>query len=206
MNQVAKVDDKHPAITPMEMLNIAVSQNADLNKLEKLMDLQERWESNEAKRAFSAALTEFQSKLGPILKKRDGHNCKYADIDDIAKSIRPMLDETKLSYRFEQRQFENSITVRCIVTHSMGHSESTELTATADTSGGKNDIQAMASTVTYLRRYSLTGALGITTGADDNDGGRPDVTVDDLLMYNNLVRDHKGALISVPSAMRTPIA
>lgn len=188
-SELAKVETKELAITPMQMLSMAVDQGADLDKLEKLMDLQQRWEESEGKKAYSEAMASFQSKLDPIVKKRQAHNSSYADIDDIAKAIRPILDEAGLSYRFEQQQDEKNITVTCIVTHRMGHNESTSFTAPADTSGGKNAIQAMASTVTYLRRYTLTGALGITTGNDDNDGGAPAITVDELLAYIGVIRE-----------------
>lgn len=198
---ITTVETKELAITPMDMLNTAVSNNADLDKLEKLMDLQERWEGNEAKKAFSQAMAEFQAKLDPIVKKREGHNSKYADIDDIAKAIRPLLDEVGLSYRFEQQQADKSITVTCIVTHKFGHSERTSFTADADTSGGKNAIQALASAVTYLRRYTLTGALGITTGQDDNDGGKPDITVDELLDYMSVVREEIHSVAAIKMAL-----
>ena len=203
MNKVVKIDKVQPAITPMEMLNLAVNQGADLDKLEKLMDLQQRWESSEGKKAFSAAMAGFQSQLGTILKTRVGHNSNYADIDDIAKAIRPALDDAGLSYRFEQSQEALNITVVCIITHSAGHSEQTRFTAGADTSGGKNAIQSLASTVSYLRRYTLTGALGITTASDDNDGGRPSVTTEDLLQYNNLVRDEFFSISAVKQGLLT---
>ncbi len=43
-------------ITPQQMLAIAVQQGADLQKLEKLMELQERWEKNQARKAYVAAM------------------------------------------------------------------------------------------------------------------------------------------------------
>lgn len=190
-----------PVVTPDKMLMLAVEQGADLDKLEKLMDLQDRWNATEASKAFSSALVTFQSLRDPIAKSKDGHNCKYADIDDIEKAIRPALKEAGLSYRFEQAQNDASITVTCIVTHVAGHSESTTITALADASGGKNAIQAMASTVTYLRRYSLTGALGITTGEDDNDGGKPAVTVEQLLAYNSTVRDEIASVCCIKESI-----
>ena len=186
---------------PTQLLQIAVEQNADIEKLEKLMGLQERWETNESRKAFSDAMASFQAKLSPIVKKRQAHNSNYADIDDIAQAVRPILEESGLSYRFEQSQTDTNITVKCIVTHKMGHAESTAFTAPADTSGGKNAIQAMASTVTYLRRYTLTGALGITTGNDDNDGGAPEITVDELLGYNNIVREEFFSIAAVKQAL-----
>ena len=202
-SQVVSVEAQNTdlQITPMQMLNTAVSQGADLDKLEKLMNLQERWENSEAKKAFNEALAGFQAELGPIIKKREGHNCSYADIDDIAQAIRPILDAFGLAYRFEQFQENNAITVTCIVTHTKGHRESATLTALSDTSGGKNAIQAMASTVTYLRRYTLTGALGITTGSDDNDGGKPAVSVDELIEYNQTVRDEFPSIAAVKIAL-----
>lgn len=205
MSSLAKIDSKAPAITPMEMLSAAVNQGADLDKLEKLMDLQQRWEANEARKAFSEALAGFQSELGPIIKRqivdyttqKGRTTFAFANIDDIAQAIRPMLDKHRLSYRFEQAQEGQSVTVTCYVTHAMGHCEKAALTATADGSGGKNAIQAVASTVTYLRRYTLTGALGITTGDQDNDGGKPSITVDELLEYMNVVREEIHSVAAV---------
>ena len=43
------------------------------------------------------------------------------------------------------------------------------MTALADKTGSKNAVQAIGSTVTYLQRYTLIGALGITTADDDMD-------------------------------------
>lgn len=188
-------------ITPMDLLNQAVSQGADMDKLEKFMSLNERWEQSEAKKAFDLSMARFQSSLGPIPKTKQGHNCLYADIDDIAKAVRAPLGQENLSYRFEQRQEGVTITVICIVTHAMGHSERTDITANADGSGGKNPIQAIASAVTYLRRYSLTGALGITTGGEDDDGGRPSVTADDLIEYNNVVREEFFSIYAVKKSL-----
>jgi len=70
-----------------------------------------------------------------------------------------------------------------------------------DKSGGKNDIQAIASSVTYLRRYTLTGALGISTCEDDNDGGRPSFTTEDLINYLSVVRDEFPSIAVVKEAL-----
>ena len=53
----------------------------------------------------------------------------------------------------------------------MGHSESTTLEAAADQSGGKNAIQAIGSTVTYLERYTLLALTGLATHEDDDGAG-----------------------------------
>lgn len=190
MSDIAKRDNTQMAQpTPAHMLQVALEKGADMAQLEKLMDLQERYEAKEAKKAFTNALARFQSKLGPIIKTRQAHNAKYADIDDIAQAIRPVLEDCGLSYRFEQTQDEKNISVSCIVSHVDGFSAITSMSAGHDVSGGKNAIQAAASTVTYLRRYTLTGALGITTGQDDNDGGKPSVMVDELINFMAVLRE-----------------
>ena len=58
----------------------------------------------------------------------------------------------------------------------MGYSESTELTADSDTSGTKNSIQAMGSTITYLQRYTLLSLTGLATHEQDTDGVPPEST------------------------------
>jgi hypothetical protein len=52
----------------------------------------------------------------------------------------------------------------------MGHSESTSLTAAPDTSGSKNSIQAVGSTITYLERYTLLALTGLAAQGQDDDG------------------------------------
>ena len=187
-NQVAVIEQQNTTLaqatqpTPMGMLGMAMEQGADLDKLGKLMDLQERWEKGEAKKAFYSALSAFQAKC-PVIKK-SGHagfahkngggstEYSYARLEDIAKVINPLLADSGLSYTFRQSAHSGLITIRCVVSHSLGHQEETELSASPDQSGKKNSIQQVGSTISYLRRYTLTAALGITVGDDifDDDG------------------------------------
>jgi len=189
-------DSMHP------MVAMAMGQGEfAIDKLEKLMDLQERWEVSQAKKAFSAAMADFQANIPEIKKTKSGHNCKYADIDDIAQAIKPVLMKTGLSYRFEQSQNENHIKVECVVTHTSGHQESAEMFSPADTSGGKNDIQSIASAVTYLRRYTLTAVMGITTGMEVDDGGKPAIDLDHLLNHNKFVLQEFLSIAAVKEAL-----
>lgn len=161
--------------TPAALVALAVQQNFDIEKLERLLTLQREWQKEEARKAYFAALSKFQSELPPICRSdkvdagRAGKR-KYASLGTINESIRPFLYANGLSFRFAQRQSPEGITVTCIVSHRDGHSEETTLTAGADASGGKNAIQSVGSTVTYLERYTLTAALGLTTVEDDDDG------------------------------------
>jgi hypothetical protein len=156
------------AVTPMDMLNRAVSSGADIEMIEKLMSLQERWETGQARKAFDKAIAAAKAKITPIQRNAKGHNDKrYADFAAIAKVVDPILSEHGLSYRFRTAQSDR-ISVTCILSHEAGHSEETTLTGPADTSGSKNAIQAIGSTLTYLQRYSLVQMLGLAAAADDD--------------------------------------
>jgi hypothetical protein len=170
-NTVKKIEPgtKVATVDPMAMVQLAVEQNADVDKLSKLMDLQERWEANEARKAFLDAFARFQSEVPRISKTKAGHNYKYAPLSDIAEQIRLTLEDCGLSYRFDIQDTGEIISVTCIVSHRLGHQERTTMTGAPDTSGSKNSIQSRGSTVSYLQRYSLIGALGLTTADEDMD-------------------------------------
>ncbi len=162
-------------VTPNALVQLAIEKDLDIDRLGKLLDLQMRWEKENARKAFFAALSKFQSELPPILKvdKVDAAKAgkrKFASLGTINEAIRPYLYGNGLLFRFRQDQSSQGISVTCIVSHRDGYSEETALTAAADTSGGKNPIQSIGSTSTYLERYTLISALGLTTVDQDDDG------------------------------------
>jgi len=163
----------------LSLIEMSIEKGAELVQLEKLMDLQERFEANEAKKQFNHAMSLFQSEL-PVIEKKGLVNYttskgttsyNYAKLEDIAQGIRPALKASGLSYRFTQEQNGAQIKVTCIVTHRDGHSESSSLVSNPDISGGKDSLKALASAISYLRRYTLTGLLGIVVGGEDDEGG-----------------------------------
>jgi hypothetical protein len=164
------------AVTPMEMLQIAVQQGADLDRLQKLMDLQERWESNQARKAFVAAMAAFKSEPISILKTKQvnipgGAKFAHATLADVVDGVCSALAKHGLSHKWETLQdATKGIVVTCILTHEAGHSERTTLAAMPDDSGKKNSIQQIASTVTYLERYTLMAACGLAAKDMDDDG------------------------------------
>jgi hypothetical protein len=171
MNAVEKIEPQPravAAVTPMDMLQRAVESGAGLEMVEKLMSLQERWETGQARKAFDKAIAAAKAKITPIQRNAKGHNDKrYADFAAIAKVVDPILSEHGLSYRFRTAQSDR-ISVTCILSHQDGHSEETTLSGPADASGSKNAIQAIGSTLTYLQRYSLVQMLGLAASNDDD--------------------------------------
>ena len=131
------------------------------------MALQERYEANQSRKAFDAAIADAKAAMPKIVKDAQGHNSKYAPFATIAAAVDPVLSANGLSYRFRTAQADK-ISVTCILSHRDGHSEETTLSAPPDTGPGRNALQAIGSTLTYLQRYSLVQALGLAAAPDDD--------------------------------------
>lgn len=187
------------AAQPMRLIELAITQGADVEKLEKLMALQERWNEQQAKKSYFESLSQMQAEMPVIRKlKQAAFNTKsggqmsysYASLEDITEQIKPMLLKFGFSYRFEQSFNAGLIAITCVITHKDGHSESCSMPGTPDMSGNKNALQQAASAVTYLRRYTLTGALGIATADTDIDG---------RMAFNDGMNNSKSEPISMES-------
>jgi hypothetical protein len=177
-------------MTPMQMVYHAVTNGSPVEVVEKLMGLQERWQANQARMAFDNAMADAKAEIPVIVKRSNvkydvknkdangnvGANNARADkvdfdyetLGDIATVINPILSKSGLSYRYRSKQESGLISVTCIITHRDGHCEETTLAAGADTSGKKNSIQSIGSTVSYLQRYTLKLALGLAAAKDDD--------------------------------------
>lgn len=181
--QLQKADNN-----PMVLMQQAIKGGASIETLEKLMALQERWEAKQAQKAFFETLSEFQENCPDIRKTKkvsfDTSKGKteysYAPLADIDRQLKKLMSEIGFSKRWEIQDNANKIKVTCIITHSLGHSERTTMEAEADTSGSKNPIQARGSAIEYMKRYTLLGALGITTADSDIDGRLPELDIDKL--------------------------
>ena len=177
--QLAVKQESLPAVSAetqavMSMIErVVINPEADLDKLEKMLDMQDRILNRNARQAFTADLAGMQAELPLVGKAGEGHNrAKYAKLEDINEAIRPTLQKYGFAVTFRMKQSDKSVTITAILSHRLGHSEETDLTLPLDTSGSKNAVQAVGSTVSYAKRYALCALLNISTG-DDNDGGLP---------------------------------
>lgn len=173
---VAPVDN-----TPGDMLAALVARGAPMEQLEKFMALKERHEANEARKAYVAAMASAKAETPTI---RKDHTVSYqpqgkarveydhATIGNVVDKVVPWLARFGFSHRWEIKQEQGRISVTCEITHDLGHRESVTLTAGADDSGGKNAIQQIASTTTYLERYTLLAACGLATRDQEDEDGR----------------------------------
>lgn len=191
-------------LTPMLMLERAVSQGANIEVLEKLMGLQERWEASQARKAFDEAMAAAKAEIPVIVKNREVDftspkgrtHYRHEDLAEIARTVNPILSKHGLSYRFRTNAAPNEpVSVTCIISHRQGYSEENTLSAPRDESGNKNSIQAIGSTLTYLQRMTLKAALGLAA-SDDDDGAsaiQPATITDDQLAELRAIVDEVAA-------------
>lgn len=180
-----QVEDAAPrgslvAASPDSLLALAVQRGADLDQLERLMALKERHDANEARKAYVAALAAFKAEPIDLRKSKavgyettggDFVGYKHATLADVVDAVVPAMAKHGLSHAWSVKQEGAAITVACTLTHALGHSESVQMTAAPDNSGKKNAIQQVASSVTYLQRYTLQAITGVAAkDVTDDDG------------------------------------
>lgn len=166
---------------PAQLLQLAMQQGAGLDTLERFMMLKKEWEADEARKAFVAGLSAFKADPPDIsknkhvkIKHRDGNGFTeydHATLDHVSAEIGKALAKQGMSHRWDVEQMEGGvIKVTCVLQHVLGHSERVTLQSLADTSGSKNSIQAIGSTISYLQRYTLMAATGVAAKDVDDDG------------------------------------
>ena len=171
--------------TPMSMIAQAIERGLPVETLNKLMDLKERFDKAEARKAFDAAFALARVEFPDIRKKKHvGYFKKdkqpgekdvsyyHETLENLTAALNPPLGRHGLSFSWDidQKSGDGSttISVTCTLCHYDGHSRSVTMTAPPDESGKKNRIQQIASTVSYLQRYTLKAVAGVAAGDDDD--------------------------------------
>lgn len=204
----------------------AADPQTDVNKLDKLLSMYERITAGRAKSEFDAALSAMQPKLptvnrnGNITIKDKGteivrQSTPYALFEDINEAVRPVLNEFGFAISFRTgTAADGKIVVTAILSHKGGHREETSLSLAHDSTGSKNAVQAIGSSVSYGKRYTMCAMLNITTKGEDDDAQAADefITDDQEVELLALIKetktdtvrflDHMGvkALTSIPGA------
>lgn len=167
-----------------DLIRAAIQNKYQPELIEKMMDLQERFEKNEAKKDYFEAVAAFKAEAPPV--KKDKYNkwfeSWYTSLGNLLDTYNPFLGKHGLSISFSTpEQTEKTMTVECKLSHKSGHSESECITAPIDqaavgkVSGQKsrNPIQDIKSTFTYLRSATCEAILGVSgteASSIDDDG------------------------------------
>lgn len=166
--EIATTNESAAVLQVIERL--VLNDSVSIEKVEKMLDMQERILNRNAHQAFTADLAAMQTELPLVAKNGRGHNqAKYALLEDINQAIRPALQKYGFAVTFRVQQTEKQVTIAAVLSHRMGHSSETTITLPIDVSGSKNATQAVGSTISYGKRYAIGALLNISTG-DDTDG------------------------------------
>lgn len=169
-------------LNPIQLLQIAVQKGVDAEQLKMLMELQREWKADQARDAFVNAMNAFRSEALKVVKTKEvsfGTTAyKHATLANTVAIVAPALSKHGFSHRWETSQDGQIITVACVITHQLGHSERTTLSAPPDQTGGKNAIQAVGSAVSYLQRYTFMAITGLAASDQDDDGQKTGATLE----------------------------
>jgi hypothetical protein len=188
----------------------AADPNAPIERLDRLATLYERMVAREAETKFNAALVKMQPRL-PVLEERgqitgpDGQvRATYATWEDTVEVVRPILARYGFSLSFKPGRSPKGVpTVSGVLRHEAGHKEAAEIELPADTSGDKNPVQAVGSTMSYGQRYVAKMLLGLISRGEDDDGkaaGQSAVARDAIAEINALTE--KSAFLAWKRAKR----
>lgn len=181
--EIQRTDEASGLVLMFERL--AKDPAVDVEKLERLIAMQERILAHNAKSAFDSAYSRMQPDIpeidekGKILVKGQLRST-YAKLEDIHHVIKPILKTYGFALRHRTEwpaDRAGVIRIVGILSHEQGHSEESTFEAPADKSDYRTDIQSQGSTVSYGRRYTTLDLLNIATRGQDNDGstsGRPE--------------------------------
>lgn len=170
-------------ITPMEMIMMAVQNSADLDKVEKLLELKERWEANEARKAYAKSFAIAQANILPVVKNKFNNQTKsnYAELANIIETAQPIYTKEGFSVTFNEGDCskEGHARVLADVLHCQGHKEQYRLDVPLDGTGIRGNanmtpIHGKASAVSYGKKYLLCMIWNIPTA--DNDGNKTTVS------------------------------
>lgn len=149
----------------------AMNPNVDIDKMERLLQMQERIMERNAKAAYSADFAQMQPHLPEVPEHGKGHGgITYALWEDVNDLIKPVLSQFGFGISFKTGRNGPAIVVTAILTHRDGHSEQTTMELPVDTSGSKNAVQAIGSSTSYGKRYAASALLNLTSRKEDDDG------------------------------------
>ncbi len=188
MNPTNETKPEEASLVPAEssavaLIRDAINRNADPAQLRELLAVRREWEADESRKAYNAAISEFQ-RQAPIVAKADkGEKADYAKLDRIWRDIRPLLTSLGLSVTWQVCEIKGEgeaafCHLEGQLRHKLGHGEALRfdlpmpgIVKTRDGRAVTNAAQMMGSAVSYAKRYAMCAALGIVTGDDDDGSG-----------------------------------
>ncbi|MFH1185100.1 MAG: ERF family protein [Chloroflexota bacterium] len=176
-----------PAMHPLVAAIVdSVRATGRVDDLARVLDLQDRFEATEARKAYTRDMVRLKAALPPLVKKdkkNQHHGWTYASLEAFTEHITSTASLYGFSIGGGPRILDNGdVSVTVTVTHTANHSEEKTMHAPPDF-GAKSSksgeytrtlTQAIMATTTSLRRTLLSAIFGLAA-ADMQDADGPGV-------------------------------
>lgn len=197
-----------PSRDPAALLELAIEKNVDVNQLEKLMALYERWQNGEKEKEVNRDLAEFREECPPIeknkeVKKSNGDLLyRYASLDNIIDTVRPVLKKHGFTFDFDtERAEDGALNVTCFLRHRSGFTRKSTFPVPAIQGSHTNQAQDEGSKTTFGRRYALQNVLGISPEDDDDGQAAMPENLVWLVKHNDVVRENLQSILAIKDAL-----
>lgn len=176
---------------PISMLAVieraARDPSVDVEKMDKLLAMQERIYARNAEAAFNLAMMEAQTEMRPVAA--DSNNpqtrSKYASYLALDRAMRPIYTKHGFALSFDTAPDSPADWVRmiCYVSHRDGFTRKYQADMPSDGKGAKGgDVMtkthAVGSGMSYGMRYLLKLIFNISVGPDDDGNASSGIAVD----------------------------
>lgn len=176
-----------PATSPaasmfQQLMERSTDPNFDAGKMEQMVKLALEVRNDNQQQEFNRAMHDAILEMPVITKDgriviKDKHtgavtqSTPFAKYEDIDRVVRPIAARHGLSYTFDPGGDATRLTCACIIRHRNGHVQrGGDMPLPLETSGSKNNVQGVGSSMTYGKRYTLILAFSIRVEGQDDDG------------------------------------
>lgn len=207
MSQLAEIDREESAVATradsgsmLPLIQQALAQGIDPDKLAKMFDLHEKWQQARAQERYAEALAAFQAECPRIKKSRTTKggkwNFQYASLDDIDEVIRPLLAKHGITISFNSEHSvadkANVINVTCRIRVG-SYFEDEKFGCPVPVDLNASQPQQWGAALSYAKRYALCAALNIVVTDEDTDaaGVVTTITAVEMVQLEDLIREKK---------------
>ena len=198
-----KVSDPQAAVQlAQQIVDLEIKRESFLQERERF-----EWQKldREARVAFAEAFQKFKEDAPKILKtkhvsfpNKGGGQTDYwhVELDRACDLLIPALLKVDITHRWKSTDLPGGYTrVTCFLRHRLGHEEEgASLAGPADQSGGKNPIQGVGSSNTYLERYTFLATCGIVpTGVDSDGNALTGITNEECATFIDEIRQSRNS-------------
>lgn len=147
-----------------------LSGTITIEYMNQLLDIKKRILDEKKLDAFNDAMAQMQPEIPIIGKDKETDKSKYASYEAIMEVVAPIMGRHGFSLSFKMDQSEGKVTIHGKLSHRAGHYEVVSIPLPLDTSGNKNAVQSMGSTLSYGKRYCASMLLNLSTKDEDDNG------------------------------------